>query len=356
MSFGDPIQPPRPGEEIDVSRLASFLRQELPELTGPIEVFQFPSGHSNLTYLVRVGDKELVLRRPPSGTKPKTGHDMHREWTFLSALFGHFPYVPEPIAFCEDEDVLGAPFILMSRIRGLILHRDPPPELDLSPATMRSLCQRAIDVHLELHSLDYKALGLDGLGHPEGYVERQIKGWSERYRKARTPDVPDFEEIMAWLDEHRSPERGAAIIHNDYRFDNLVLDPSEPTKIIGVLDWEMATIGDPLMDLGASLAYWVQANDPPDLQAIRVIPTTLPGAMTRREVVARYLDSMNLSISDEELIFYYVYGLFRLAGIAQQIYYRFYHGQTQNPRFGGLGEAVWVLYKTACRAIREGQL
>lgn len=354
MSFNDPVRPPRPGEEIDANRLAEYLEGVRPELAGPVEISQFPSGHSNLTYLIRAGGEEFVLRRPPGGRKPKSGHDMHREWVMLSALEGHFPYVPEPLSYCEDPSVLGAPFFLMRRIRGLILRRDLPPQLELDPGAMRSLCERLVDVHRELHALDYHELGLDQLGRPEGYVKRQIVGWSGRYRDARTPDVPDFEEVMAWLEEHRPPERGAAIIHNDYRFDNVVLDPGNLQRILGVLDWEMATIGDPLMDLGASLAYWVEADDPPDLQAIRLVPTHLPGALTRREVVEHYLEGRDLEADD--LAFYYVYGLFRLAGIAQQIYYRYYHGQTRDERFGRLGRAVHVLEAASRRSIASGRL
>ncbi len=352
MSFDDPTRPPRPGEEPDTEALAGWLGRVRPELAGPVEVSQFPAGHSNLTYLLRVGDHELVLRRPPFGKKPKSGHDMHREWQVLSALAGHFPHAPEPVAFCDDTSVLGAPFFLMRRIRGLILRRDLPEGLELAPETMRALCCRLVDVHRELHALDHRAIGLEDFGHPEGYVERQITGWSQRYRAARTPDVPDFEEVMAWLAANRPPERGAAVIHNDYRFDNVVLDPGDPLRIIGILDWEMATIGDPLMDLGASLAYWVQADDPPELQAIRLVPTTLPGALTRREVVDRYLQGAGLEVDD--FTFYHVYGLFRLAGIAQQIYYRFFHGQTKDPRFGRLGMAVQILEGAARHAIAHG--
>ncbi len=354
MSFDDPTRPPRPGEEIDAGRLAAYLAKVRPDLGGPLEITQFPAGHSNLTYLLRVGEEELVLRRPPGGTKPKSGHDMHREWVMLSALEGHFPYVPEPVAYCDDPAVLGAPFFIMRRIRGLILRRDLPSNLHLDPGAMRTLCERLIDVHRELHALDYREMGLEGLGHPDGYVERQVAGWSRRYRAARTPDVPDFEEVMEWLKANRPPERGASIIHNDFRFDNVVLDPDEPLRILGVLDWEMATIGDPLMDLGASLAYWIEANDPPQLQAIRLVPTTHPGALTRQEVVSRYLEESGLEV--ENFVFYYVYGLFRLAGIAQQIYYRFYHGQTRDGRFGSLGRAVHVLEATARRAMARRSL
>ncbi|MGC8723343.1 MAG: phosphotransferase family protein [Acidobacteriota bacterium] len=352
MSFEDSTRPPRPGEELDAARLAGYLRGRIPALTGELGVTQFPSGHSNLTYLLRMGGEEFVLRRPPFGKIPKTGHDMHREWTVLSALSGHYPYAPEPLLYCDDLSVLGAPFFIMRRLRGLILRRDLPEGLGLSAGAVRTLCERLVQAHRALHALDYRSLGLEEFGKPQGYVERQIAGWSRRYRDARTPDAPDFEEVMAWLEARRPPERGAALVHNDFRLDNVVLDPLDPTRIIGVLDWEMAAIGDPLMDLGASLAYWVQADDPPELRAIRVEPTTLPGALTRREVVALYLDGAGLAV--EDATFYYIYGLFRLAGIAQQIYYRFYHGQTQDPRFGPLVQAVRVLEATARRAMVQG--
>ncbi len=352
MSFEDSTRTPRPGEELDAARLAGYLGGRMPALTGELEIAQFPSGHSNLTYLLRMGGEEFVLRRPPFGTIPKTGHDMHREWTVLSALAGRYPFAPEPLLYCDDPAVLGAPFFIMRRLRGLILRRDLPEGLSLSAGAMRTLCERLVQAHRTLHALDYRALGLEEFGKPQGYVERQISGWSRRYRDARTPDAPTFEEVMAWLEARRPPERGAALVHNDFRLDNAVLDPLDPTRIIGVLDWEMAAIGDPLMDLGASLAYWVQADDPPELRAIRVEPTTLPGALTRREVVALYLHGAGLAV--EDVTFYYVYGLFRLAGIAQQIYYRFYHGQTQDPRFGPLVQSVRVLEATARRAIAGG--
>ena len=352
MSFEDSPRPPRSGEELDAARLADYLKVRLPGLAGELEVAQFPSGHSNLTYLLRMGGEEFVLRRPPFGKIPKTGHDMQREWRVLSALAGHYPYAPEPVLYCDDPAVLGASFFVMRRLRGLILRREPPEGLTLSAEAMRTLCERLVRAHRALHALDYRALGLEEFGKPEGYVERQVSGWSRRYRDARTPDAPDFEEVMAWLEAQRPPERGAALVHNDFRLDNVVLDPADPTRIIGVLDWEMAAIGDPLMDLGASLAYWVQADDPPELRAIRVEPTTLPGALTRREVVALYLGSAGLD--DVDATFYYVYGLFRLAGIAQQIYYRFYHGQTQDPRFGPLVQAVHVLEAAASRAMVQG--
>jgi aminoglycoside phosphotransferase (APT) family kinase protein len=344
----------RPGEEIDTSRLRPFLEAVLGTGIDDLEVLQFPSGFSNLTYLVRADDRELVLRRPPFGTKPESGHDMGREFEVLSALHGRFPYCPKPVALCEDESVLGTPFFLMERLRGVIIRSQLPRGLELSPAEVRSLFDRVIDVHTELHAIDPVTVGLEGFGRPDGYADRQVRGWSKRYRAARTPDVPDGESVMAWLATNMPPDPDrASIVHNDFRLDNVVLDPTDGLRIVGVLDWEMATLGDPRMDLGASLAYWVEAGDPPHLQSLRMMPTHLEGAPTRREVVERYAATSGLGIDSFD--FFYIYGLFRLAGIIQQIYYRSYHGQTGDERFRNLHLAVHALLATA-GAVIDGTL
>jgi aminoglycoside phosphotransferase (APT) family kinase protein len=328
----------RPGEALEVGRLGPLLEDRL-GLSGGIEVLQFPSGFSNLTYLLRVGGTDVVLRRPPFGSKPKSGHDMKREHDVLAALRSRFPYCPRPLLYSDDESIIGSPFYVMERIEGIIVRRDFPPALSLSTEGVGALFERVVDVHVELHSVDYRAVGLEDFGKPEGYVERQVSGWSDRYRRARTPDVPDCEDIMAWLEKNRPPESGpGCIVHNDFRLDNLVLDPADPLRIVGVLDWEMATLGDPLMDLGASLAYWVEQGDSPTFQAMRMMPTNVDGAPTRAEVVARYAAKSGLEVGD--FSFYYCYGLFRLAGIVQQIYYRSFHGQTEDPRFFKLN--LWV--------------
>lgn len=351
MDLTDKSTGVRPGEELDPQRVAKFLRDSIPGLSGEPVVAQFPSGYSNLTYLVIAGDREFVLRRPPFGRKAKTAHDMAREYRILSALKPVFPYAPEPLVYCEDESVLGCRFYVMERIKGIILRRDLPSGLTLSPDQMRSLCENLLDVHLKLHSIDYRAVGLDGLGKPEGYVKRQVDGWSERYRAARTEDAPSFEPVMAWLQMEMQPDFPApAIIHNDYKLDNVVLDPANPLDIIGVLDWEMATIGDPLMDLGNSLAYWVQADDPEERQLVRTGPTHLPGALTRAQMIQRYKERAGIEV--EDFRFYLCFGLFRLAVIAQQIYYRFFHGQTKDPRFQGLVVAVHSLEQTALRVMQ----
>jgi aminoglycoside phosphotransferase (APT) family kinase protein len=341
----------RPGEALDVARLGPYLRVAL-GIEGELKVLQYPSGFSNLTYMLRVGDTEVVLRRPPFGSKPKSGHDMKREHDVLAALHVSFPYCPKPLVYCDDESIIGSPFYVMDRIEGIIVRRDFPPGLSLSPESVRALFNRVVDVHVELHSVDYRAVGLEGFGKPEGYVERQVAGWSDRYRRARTPDVPDCESIMAWLEDNQPAEGGrGCIIHNDFRLDNIVLDPADPQRIVGVLDWEMATLGDPLMDLGGSLAYWVEQGDPPAFQALRMMPTNADGAPTRADVVSRYADKTGLEIGDID--FYYCYGLFRLVGIVQQIYYRSYHGQTKDPRFKNMNLWVSVIAEVAENVVKS---
>jgi aminoglycoside phosphotransferase (APT) family kinase protein len=343
----DPAREVRKGEELDLDKLARFLDVE------SVEVSQFPSGHSNLTYLVRAGEREWVLRRPPFGSTVKTAHDMGREYRILSHLNAVYPVAPKPLAYCEDAGLLGAPFYVMERIRGVILRRDPPPEL-LSPATARGLGEAFVDNLARLHALDYRAAGLGDLGKPEGYVERQVKGWAERYRNARTDDIQDMEFLEHWLVEHLPHESGAALIHNDYKYDNLVLDSNDLTRIIGVLDWEMSTVGDPLMDLGTALGYWVQENDSDEMKSIRMVATHLPGNLTRLEVVERYRARTGRDIPN--MLFYYCFALFKSAGVVQQIYLRFKKGLTQDPRFAALGLGVRVLAMTARHAIEAGQI
>jgi aminoglycoside phosphotransferase (APT) family kinase protein len=340
----------RPGEELDTSRLRPFLERELPDLEGAVELLQFPSGWSNLTYLLRIGEHELVLRRPPFGRKPKSGHDMSREYTILRALQGWYPYCPRPLAVCDDESVIGVPFYLMERLEGIIIRQDLPMGLELEPTQLRTLFDAVVDAQAALHALDFREVGLADFGNPEGYALRQIRGWSDRYRRARTPDVPDCESVMRWLEEKLPlAESRASIVHNDFRLDNVVLDANDPMRIVGVLDWEMAAIGDPLMDLGASLAYWIEASDPPELHGMRLMPTHLEGAPTRAEVVERYAEGSGIEIASFD--FYYCYGLFRLAAIIQQIYYRSYHGQTDDPRFRKLNHVVGALEAVARRVM-----
>ncbi len=344
MDYKDQPTIIRKGEELDSASVEAFLRETIPKLQGEMIIRQFHSGHSNLTYLVTFGDRQVVLRRPPFGTKAKTAHDMGREYRILSALKDIYQYGPEPLAYTEDNSIIGCPFYIMERIEGIIVHREFPSDIMESPDNVRALCRKLIEVHYELHSIDYRKAGLDDFGKPRGYVKRQVLEWCERYRNAHTPDAPDFEAVMAWLEEKMPPDSDIpGIIHNDFKLDNVVLDPGNPVDIKGVLDWEMATVGDPLMDLGCSLAYWIQKDDPPETQTIRLMPTDVHGALTRNELVRYYTELSGRTIDNFD--FYYCFGLFRLAVIAQQIYYRYFHKQTEDERFKGMILVVKILDK-----------
>lgn len=351
----DSARPMRPGEEIDAAALAVWLKGRLPGVEGPVAVEQFPGGHSNLTYLLHFGDRELVLRRPPVGSQVKTAHDMGREYRVLSRLYAAYPKAPRALLHCDDPEVIGAPFYLMERVRGVILrHQRPPAGIDLPPERMRAISEAAVDGLVDLHAVDYRAAGLEDLGHRQGYVTRQVEGWTGRWWKSRTDDVPDLDRAAAWLAANLPLESGAALIHNDYKYDNLVLHPEGLDRIVAVLDWEMATIGDPLMDLGTSLGYWMDPDDAPELRLLPAGPTTLPGNLRRGEVVERYATRSGRDVS--QILFYYVYGLFKIAVIAQQIYYRYQQGLTRDERFATLIGAVRILGHTASRAIEKGRI
>jgi aminoglycoside phosphotransferase (APT) family kinase protein len=351
VSFEDGTREVRAGEELDRAKLTAYLGGQLGP--GAIAIEQFPGGHSNLTYLVRHGDAEYVLRRPPFGAKIKTAHDMGREFKVLSHLAPVYPKAPRPVLFCEDEDVIGAKFYLMERRRGVILRKDLPSGMTIEPAVARRLCELLVDALVELHAIDYLAAGLGDLGKPSGYVERQVRGWTERYTGSQTDEIPAVTEVAAWLDAHRPLDGAPALIHNDFKFDNLLLSP-ELDRVTGVLDWEMSTVGDARMDLGTSLSYWVEAGDPQAMHMLRFGLTQLPGMMTRREVTARYAERSGVDLTDA--VFYYAYGLFKTAVVAQQIYYRFAKGVTKDTRFAMFIHGVRALSDQAQRAIQTGTI
>jgi aminoglycoside phosphotransferase (APT) family kinase protein len=345
---------PRPGEELDVAKLAVFLRERFPGESGALEVAQFPHGYSNLTYLLRLGGRELVLRRPPFGARIKSAHDMGREFRILSRLQGVYPKAPKALLYCEDETVLGAPFYVMDRVTGVILRAEPPPGLALTRELMRRLSESVIDNLVAIHAVDYGAAGLSELGRPEGYVARQVEGWTKRYQNARTDDIAEMEQLAAWLTAHQPPEVGACLIHNDYKYDNLVLDPNELPRIVATLDWEMATLGDPLMDLGSTLGYWVDADDPPEWRRQAFGLTTQPGNLSREQWVERYTAQSGREVRDA--VFYYAYGLFKIAVIVQQIYTRYRQRLTKDERFAQLLEIMRAAGCMASRAIEVGRI
>jgi aminoglycoside phosphotransferase (APT) family kinase protein len=341
----------RPGEALDVARLEPYLHKQLPDLNGPLTVRQFPSGFSNLTYLIQVGTEEFVLRRPPFGVNIKTAHDMGREYTILSHLRRVYPKAPQTLFYCDDETILGTPFYVMERVRGIILRTVIPEAMVPPPALMSRIADSFIDNLVELHAVDYQAAGLGNLGRPAGYVQRQIEGWARRYQQARTDDLPELERVSAWLAEQPPSEAGAALIHNDYKYNNLILDVNDWSRILAVLDWEMATLGDPLMDVGAMLGYWIEPGDPPLMQTLRFSPTMLPGNPSREALVERYIRQSGRDIPN--LVFYYVYGLFKLAVIIQQIYRRYKLGLTQDARFAHLDQEVRLCGQIAVQAIEK---
>jgi aminoglycoside phosphotransferase (APT) family kinase protein len=353
--FSDRSRGVREGEGLDGARLSEYLRGRLPGFGGELEIEQFPAGFSNLTYLLRAGGREFVLRRPPVGAKVKTAHDMAREFRILSHLRPVFPKVPRPVLFCEDESVVGVPFYLMERVRGVILRARAPEGLSLTPEVMRGLSEAFVENLAEIHAVDYEAAGLGDLGRPEGYVRRQVEGWTKRYFNARTDDVPSIERLASWLDEHAPPdsERGA-LIHNDYKYDNVVLAPGDLSNILAVLDWEMATVGDPSMDFGTTLGYWVDADDPEEWRRFGFGLTTLPGSFSRREVLEYYERRTGRPLRDP--VFYYAYGLLKIAVIVQQIYYRYRQGLTKDARFAGLGLLVGACGDLARRAVERGRI
>jgi len=335
----------RAGEELDLEKLEPFLREHFPDAADPLVVEQYPSGHSNLTYLLRMGECEMVLRRPPFGSKVKTAHDMSREYRVLSKLHAVYPPAPRVLLYADDESILGSPFYLMQPIHGIIVRTDPPTGLPFSEETARRLSESFVDNLARLHALDYGAIGLGELGKPQGYVERQVRGWVDRYYGSQTHPLVEVEHLANWMRDHLPRASAASLIHNDYKYDNVVLAPDDITRIVGVLDWEMTTIGDPLADLGTALAYWVEPKDPDELQRIRWCPSTYPGSMTRAQLVERYARKTGRDVS--QMAFYLVLARFKLAVIVQQIYFRYHQGLTKDERFRSMPDVVRILLQAA---------
>lgn len=342
----------RESEILDVQAVTQWLQSQNIDVQGTPEVTQFSGGASNWTYCLHYDNTDLILRRPPAGTKAKSAHDMVREFNIQQALKDDYPYVPNMIALCTDDSVIGCDFYVMERLVGIIPRANLPKQLTLDSSQVRNLCTNVLDALIELHQVDYQQNpALSAIGKGEGYCQRQVMGWEKRYKKAKTPNVPSFYLVRQWLKRNLPKDSRTCVIHNDWRFDNVVLDPDNPTSVIGVLDWEMATLGDPLMDLGSALAYWVQKDDNFIMRQSRRQPTHLDGMMTREQVVDYYLTKMGMTT--DNWAFYEVFGLFRLAGIAQQIYYRYYNKQTDNPAFKNFWIITHALHARALKLIAQ---
>lgn len=338
----NPATAVRAGEELDWAALDAYLKRVLPDLRGTPEISQFAGGNSNLTYRLEYDNEDLVVRRPPFGTKAASAHSMSREYRIMRDLKPFYPTVPETLHYTDDESVIGSEFYVMRKVEGRLIKETLPPEWKFSADDTRRFCLAFWRKLIELHQVDYRAAGLSDFGRPEGYVERQILGWNRRFERAVTPDVEAFGDVRDWLEAHLPPESGRhAVLHGDFRIDNVILDPDDPCRIVAVLDWEICALGDPLMDLGSALAYWMQKDDPPGLLGLSMQPSTAPGMLTRREILDLYREETGQDTSD--FTFYGVYGYWRVAVILQQIYYRYYHGQTKDPRFKTFGGAVQML-------------
>jgi aminoglycoside phosphotransferase (APT) family kinase protein len=337
-------RPVRTSENLDWEKLADYLRGQLHLPDDAMEVEQFPGGHSNLTYLVRFGDREMVLRRPPFGPVPPRAHDMAREFRVIAAVHPHFPLAPEPYVLCEDTSVIGSVFYVMERRRGITIRTEEPAPIANDVELRKRISGSVVDTLADLHAIDVIAHGLDALGKPAGFVARQIRGWTERWHGSKTSDVPEMEALASWLETHTPADVARpSLVHGDYKLDNVMLDDAQPDRMVGVFDWEMSAVGDPLVDVGILLAYWVHVasvNDP-----TLGIVTTRPGWFDRDELLARYAARSQRDLGNIAL--YEVFAVFKLAVVIQQIYARYVRGQTDDPRFAALGERVASLASIA---------
>jgi len=341
----------RPGEEPDIANLTDYLRGKLEGIESGIRVEQFPAGHSNLTYLIRAGDKEYVLRRGPLGPVAHKAHDMAREYRVMQAVHPYFAEVPQVLNLCEDPSVLGAPFFVMERRHGLILRDCVPQPLASLPHYQQRVSEALVDCMVRLHAIDVRKNRLHELGKPEGFLERQVQGWTERWRQAKTEDLPQMDRTLDWLMRQLPPSPVPALVHNDYKLDNVMLQLEPELKIEAVLDWEMATVGDPLADVGLTLCYWSWA-DAPELRggAISVL-TSQPGWYARDQFVQRYAERSGRDMT--RIGYYEVLGVAKLAIILQQIYYRFHRGQTRDERFRNFDKRVRGLARLAVSLVEK---
>jgi aminoglycoside phosphotransferase (APT) family kinase protein len=347
-------QPPelidvRPDERFDEARLAAYLRDKLEGADRPLHVRQFGGGHANLTYLLRFGEGddvvEYVLRRPPLGPVAKSSHDMHREWRALSKLWRGFPYAPRAFLYCDDREIVGADFLVMERRHGIVVRGTVPAQLGggRDPVVNRKLSEVVIDTLVEFHQVKPEGVGLQDLGHPEGFLERQVKGWAGRYERAQTEEVPIAREVMEWLVANLPDSSAPTLVHNDWKLDNMAVAADDPGRCVAVYDWDMCTVGDPLCDLGTLLGLWSNRGEGP--AGSNPMPTQTEGFMTREEATRRYAERSGTAV--DAIPYYLVFGTFKMGVVLQQIYFRFHQGQTRDERFQGMGELAKGLYRLA---------
>lgn len=337
----------RPGEEIDLARLAAHLRAHVAGLTGAPEVAQFHGGYANLTYMLRFGDREVVVRRPPLGPVPKGAHDMAREHRVLAALAPRFAPAPAALHFCDDAAVIGAPFLVMERRRGVVVRREFPAGLRDAPQVERRCAFALMDALADLHALDPQAAGLGDLGRPEGFAARQVGGWTRRWADARDRDIPAFDRVAAALAARVPAPLAVSVLHNDPKLDNCMFAVGEPDRVASMFDWDMATTGDPLVDLGVCLGYF--AADRGAWGGMFSAATVAGDYPAQEELAERYLSRAGYVGAD--IGWATAFGLWKTAVVLQQIYIRWLRGQTQDARFGALGPRVPELIDKAAAAL-----
>jgi aminoglycoside phosphotransferase (APT) family kinase protein len=340
------------GQPVDLNALRKWIIPRIPYLDSPWQITRFPDGFSNLTYLIEASGGTCVIRTPPPGANIRSAHDMGREFRMLSALQPHFGQIPKPLACCEDGAVIGTPFFVMSKVEGRIYRQQKSQDALPAPGEMLSISSAAVDTLAKLHSIDVHATGLDALGHPEGYVSRQVNGWIRRYHQCATEDIQGLPETEAWLMDNMPGDTAPSVIHNDFKYDNLVFSMTGDARVEAVLDWEMSTIGDPLMDLGTMLAYWSEPGDDPALKPFNL--TWLPGNLTRAQVIDRY--AILRGIERPNLCFHYVFGCYKIGVIVQQIFARYQRGLSTDKRFAGLTHVLRATIRQAMDTIRTGHI
>jgi aminoglycoside phosphotransferase (APT) family kinase protein len=345
--------PVRPEAVLDHTVVSHYLRERLPNTDGPLEIVQFAGGHANLTYLLRFGEHEYVLRRPPGGPLAVGAYDMAREFRVLSALSPVYTPACRPFLFCDDVSVLGAPFFVMERRSGLVIHKEMPPQYLNRPDLYRRLSEALIDSLVALHAIDYKAVGLETLGKPEGFVERQVANWIKRWERAKLTELPLMDELGRWLLAHLPRSQAPTLLHNDYKLDNHMVDPVDIARIVALFDWDQCTLGDPLVDLGLFLNYWTEADDAPARQALAQAPTTLPGFYTRAELVQRYARQSGRDVS--AIAFYETFALWKTATVVMQLFVLYQNGQLQDERLADFGQRVVQLAETAHAVAQSAQ-
>jgi aminoglycoside phosphotransferase (APT) family kinase protein len=351
----------RAGEELDLAALGRYLREHLsPQSTETeIEIEQFPGGHSNLTYLVRYGDQEFVLRRPPVGPVAPTAHNMPREYKLLSVIDPHFPLAPRPILLCEDPAIIGVPFYLMERRRGFIVRFEVPEQIGDDLELRRRLSEAVVDTMIALHAVDIYSTGIVEIGKPEGFVTRQVRGWADRWQRSKTSELPEMDQVIQWLADRIPPDapNSATIVHNDFKLDNIMLDEDDPARIVAVLDWEMSTVGDPLIDVGLLLTYWTmqgEAKTSADSNRSLRAVTNGPGWLTRKEIIERYETKTGRDLS--RIVFYETFARFKVAVVIQQIYFRYFQGQTHDQRFHNFDDLVRELAREALELAERSRI